>query len=308
MMCSGVFAGVFDLRLRLRAHRPRRQARSATNCERIGYRGASRCGAARSARISSCTSSRARSSRPRARTIGVVTGVQGMRWFDVTVTGTRAMPARRRCRCARMRWSRRPRMVARGGRDRRRARAGRRRHVGLVECQPNCAQRDPGRGVVLRRPAPSGRRRRRRRWTRADARRGADDRCEPAPRGRRSSAVWDFAAGARSMPPASPPCARRPTALGYSAREIVSGAGHDSLPTSPAWRRPSMIFVPCEDGLSHNEAESTESGAGGGGRERPAAGGCSTPTALAERARAADVALTTAAATAAMRAVRRPGA
>jgi N-carbamoyl-L-amino-acid hydrolase len=43
--------------------------------------------------------------------------------------------------------------------------------------------------------------------------------------------------------------------LGYSAREIVSGAGHDAVyvarhvPTA-------MIFTPCKDGLSHNEVES----------------------------------------------------
>ena len=42
--------------------------------------------------------------------------------------------------------------------------------------------------------------------------------------------------------------------LGLRAREIVSGAGHDAVyvarhvPTA-------MIFVPCRDGLSHNEAE-----------------------------------------------------
>jgi N-carbamoyl-L-amino-acid hydrolase len=42
---------------------------------------------------------------------------------------------------------------------------------------------------------------------------------------------------------------------GYSTREIVSGAGHDAVyvarhvPTA-------MIFTPCKDGLSHNEAES----------------------------------------------------
>ncbi|HLY87851.1 MAG TPA: hydantoinase/carbamoylase family amidase, partial [Acetobacteraceae bacterium] len=45
--------------------------------------------------------------------------------------------------------------------------------------------------------------------------------------------------------------------LGYTAREIVSGAGHDAVyvarhvPTA-------MIFTPCKDGLSHNEAESIE--------------------------------------------------
>ena len=47
--------------------------------------------------------------------------------------------------------------------------------------------------------------------------------------------------------------------FGYSTREIVSGAGHDAVyvarhvPTA-------MIFTPCKDGLSHNEAESIEPG------------------------------------------------
>jgi len=45
--------------------------------------------------------------------------------------------------------------------------------------------------------------------------------------------------------------------LDISARKMVSGAGHDSvyivrkMPTS-------MIFIPCEDGLSHNELEHAE--------------------------------------------------
>lgn len=43
--------------------------------------------------------------------------------------------------------------------------------------------------------------------------------------------------------------------LGYPAREIVSGAGHDAVYVAP--RVPTaMIFTPCTDGLSHNEAES----------------------------------------------------
>ena len=47
------------------------------------------------------------------------------------------------------------------------------------------------------------------------------------------------------------------TRLGYPSRDIVSGAGHDAVyvarhvPTA-------MIFTPCKDGLSHNEAESIE--------------------------------------------------
>ena len=43
--------------------------------------------------------------------------------------------------------------------------------------------------------------------------------------------------------------------LGYSHRKIISGAGHDALQICQ--RVPtSMIFVPCEGGLSHNEEES----------------------------------------------------
>lgn len=45
--------------------------------------------------------------------------------------------------------------------------------------------------------------------------------------------------------------------LGYAGRNMISGAGHDSvylnrvMPTG-------MIFIPCKGGLSHNEAESIE--------------------------------------------------
>jgi N-carbamoyl-L-amino-acid hydrolase len=43
--------------------------------------------------------------------------------------------------------------------------------------------------------------------------------------------------------------------LGYAARDMVSGAGHDAVHV--ATRLPAaMIFTQCKDGLSHNEAES----------------------------------------------------
>ena len=42
--------------------------------------------------------------------------------------------------------------------------------------------------------------------------------------------------------------------LGYSHRDIISGAGHDAVymaRVAPA----AMVFTPCVDGISHNEAE-----------------------------------------------------
>ena len=48
---------------------------------------------------------------------------------------------------------------------------------------------------------------------------------------------------------------RKATAnLGYSTMDVVSGAGHDAIYAArlaPA----GMIFVPCKDGISHNEIE-----------------------------------------------------
>src|SRR5690625_4914297 len=50
---------------------------------------------------------------------------------------------------------------------------------------------------------------------------------------------------------------RHAEALGYSHMDVVSGAGHDAVYMARV--APSaMIFVPCKDGISHNEVESAE--------------------------------------------------
>jgi len=53
--------------------------------------------------------------------------------------------------------------------------------------------------------------------------------------------------------------------LGYSHRDIVSGAGHDACNIAKAIPT-AMMFIPCENGISHNEAEniSPEDSAAGG--------------------------------------------
>ena len=46
--------------------------------------------------------------------------------------------------------------------------------------------------------------------------------------------------------------------LGYSSKKMFSGAGHDSVYVSRV-APTSMIFIPCDDGISHNEAENISS-------------------------------------------------
>src|SRR5262249_20129968 len=43
-------------------------------------------------------------------------------------------------------------------------------------------------------------------------------------------------------------------ASGFSTRDIVSGAGHDAAYMSRV-APTAMVFVPCRDGISHNETE-----------------------------------------------------
>jgi N-carbamoyl-L-amino-acid hydrolase len=68
--------------------------------------------------------------------------------------------------------------------------------------------------------------------------------------------IWDKAP-IKFDPDCIDAVAEATSALGYSHQRMVSGAGHDACqvclvaPTS-------MIFVPCVDGLSHNEQESAE--------------------------------------------------
>ena len=42
--------------------------------------------------------------------------------------------------------------------------------------------------------------------------------------------------------------------LGYSHRRITSGAGHDACNLNTVMPA-AMVFVPCKDGISHNEVE-----------------------------------------------------
>lgn len=44
------------------------------------------------------------------------------------------------------------------------------------------------------------------------------------------------------------------TELGYRHRDIVSGAGHDAVYVARVCPT-AMVFIPCENGISHNEAE-----------------------------------------------------
>jgi N-carbamoyl-L-amino-acid hydrolase len=183
--------------------------------------------------------------------IGVVGGVQGIRWYDVVINGqtchagTTPMALRRDALQAAAR-------LAVAVDDIGRSDPGNSLStIGLFQAYPGSRNTAPGEvrlTVDLRHPLIAGL-----------------DRMESALRD--SIAALETARGVTiAFTPvwSSPPVVFDPGVLGaisaatqrlgYSHRTILSGAGHDSVYTARV-APTGMIFVPCEAGISHNIAE-----------------------------------------------------
>src|SRR6266481_4600414 len=188
----------------------------------------------------------------KAKTIGVVTGVQHMSRHEIIVEGQEAhagpTPMDMRRDPIRVLADLLPALyaaTAQRGRDARLT-------IGFIETLPGSPNTVPGRlrfTVDIRHPDAAvygGLREEVNRLARAALGRHAlagDIRC-----------VWE--APGVSFDPTCVAAVRSATAaLGFNSLEMVSGAGHDSCNVS-AVVPTAMVFVPCAGGLSHNEAES----------------------------------------------------
>jgi N-carbamoyl-L-amino-acid hydrolase len=185
-------------------------------------------------------------------TIGVVQGVLGIRWFDCTVTGMEAHagPTPMALRKDAMQVAARimQEVVACAMRHQPHGRGT----VGMVQVHPNSRNVIPGRvkfSIDLRNS------------TDAQVDTMADEVKAFAARAAVESGL-DVKIELVSSYPAQAfhddckgAVARAAQKLGYSNMPAVSGAGHDAV--YMARLAPSgMIFIPCKDGISHNEIES----------------------------------------------------
>jgi N-carbamoyl-L-amino-acid hydrolase len=253
MLCSGVFAGVFTEEYA--NTRLDRDGRSfGAELDRIGYRGESPCGAHALGAHFELHIEQGPILEAEGKTIGIVTGVQGIRWYEVTVTGrdshAGSTPMNRRCdalvAAARMIGAVRDVAIAHAPDA-----VG---TVGLLESRPNSRNVVPGEvffTIDLRHPDDA-------------VVHAMETALETALRAIAAEAgaaidfarIWDSPA-VHFDPGCIEAVRHAAEAAGFPAREIVSGAGHDSAyiarvaPTT-------MVFVPCAGGLSHNELESAE--------------------------------------------------
>ncbi len=180
-------------------------------------------------------------------TIGIVTGVQGVRWYDVTITGQEAhagtTPMERRSdamvSAARL-------ITEVDNIARRRGPAGR-STVGVVEVEPGSRNTIVGTvrmTVDLRHPDADV-------LAEMDAEfREFVTSLQPQPE---VEQIW-YSAPIEFDPEIVSALRTAATDQGKDPVDITSGAGHDACYISKV-APTGMIFIPCADGLSHNEAE-----------------------------------------------------
>jgi N-carbamoyl-L-amino-acid hydrolase len=250
MLGSGVVAGVYELES-IYATRDREGRTFVDELERIGYRGAAPARARPFHAVFEAHIEQGPILDGSATAIGVVTGIQGARWLDVTLEGAACHAGPTPMELRRDPW-RAACPIIEGAFDLARSLAPwGRATIGDIKALPGSRNTVPERIVLsvdLRHPEQEtlddlvGR-------FRALVARSA----QAHDIGFKVEQVW-------SMPPTSFDArlvqlvADVATQLGYSTRRIVSGAGHDSLHTAQ-FAPTAMIFVPCIGGLSHNEAE-----------------------------------------------------
>jgi N-carbamoyl-L-amino-acid hydrolase len=252
MVSSGVFAGAFTHEW-ANANKDREGITFGAALDQIGYRGDQRCGDHPLSAFFELHIEQGPILQAENKEIGIVTGVQGMRWYEVTVTGQDAHTGATPMRLRKNALLGAARIV-----DRINAIADAHKPdalgaVGLMEVRPNSRNVVPGEVffcVDLRHPDNVV-------LAQLETEYNACLRevCDPLGLTVSSTCIWD-------QPPVrfNADCVssvRRAASLsGFSAREIGSGAGHDAAYVSRV-APTAMIFVPCRDGVSHNEAEFT---------------------------------------------------
>ena len=189
----------------------------------------------------------------RQHSIGIVTGIQGKRTFRVEITGEESHAGTTPRGGGAMRWSSAVAIVDALQKAMWDEADTVRFTIGMFNVTPNAPVGRAGQGGVLHRPAPQRAHGDRSSWAMLVAgtcASGRAVRCEVKVTELLYDVPLQFPAAIRARLGET---ARRRS--GCRASELPSPAGHDSrylhyvCPTG-------MIFIPCKDGISHNEAES----------------------------------------------------
>jgi N-carbamoyl-L-amino-acid hydrolase len=252
MLGSGVHAGAFD-----RAYADAREDRQGVTfkdaIEAIGYRGEARAGSVTFGAMFELHIEQGPILEAEEKVIGVVQGVQGMRWYEIELTGREAHTGSTPMHLRRNALIGAARLVERVDRIALEHVPSAVGTVGLVEVKPNSRNVIPGHvffSVDFRHPEDAVLDQMERKLMEAVPAVAGEIGLEHTAR-----KVWD--SPAVKFDPDCIAAVRKGTEkAGFPSRDMVSGAGHDAAYVARV-APTTMIFVPCAGGLSHNEAEST---------------------------------------------------
>ncbi len=250
MVASGIFAGVYELEYGLsRADRDGKTM--GEELARIGYAGEEDVGGRDIHAFFEVHIEQGPILEAEDKPIGIVTGGQGQRWYELNITGVEShagpTPMDRR-KDALLGASRVVELVNRVGLDNAPVACA---TVGMIESYPNSRNVIPGKVFMT-----------------IDIRHPDDDTLsgmDQALRGGVDKIMTDMGLECEmeqifyyAPVPFEESCieAVREAAkdCGYPSREIVAGAGHDACYMAEV-APTAMIFTPCVDGISHNEVE-----------------------------------------------------
>ncbi len=252
MLASGVFAGVFTADFAW--SRTDRDGKTfGEELQRIGYKGREKAGSRTFSALFELHIEQGPVLEDERRMIGVVQGVQGMRWYEVTVRGQEAHTGATPMRLRRNALVGAARMIERNDAIAHEHAPDAVGAVGLIDNKPNSRNVVPGEvffTVDFRHPED----------TVLDVmegklRQSLRDILEPLKLTYQEARIWN--SPAVRFAPELIDCVRiGAQKAGFTSRDIISGAGHDAAYVARV-APTTMIFVPCAGGISHNEAEST---------------------------------------------------
>src|SRR5262245_4788985 len=250
MLASGVFAGAFAPDW-ANARPDPDGITFGQALDAIGYRGAQRCGDHPLSAYFELHIEQGPILEAEGEEIGVVTGIQGVRWFEITLTGqdshsgTTPMPRRRNALIGAARMVERVDAIALAHAPHAMG------TVGMVEVKPNSRNVIPGEvflTVDFRHPEEQVLA-----AMEDELRSALAETCRPL---RLEFSVTKVLNQAPVRFDEACIASVRGAAqdAGFSHREMIAGASHDAAYTARV-APTSMIFVPSRDGISHNEAE-----------------------------------------------------
>jgi N-carbamoyl-L-amino-acid hydrolase len=250
MVASGVFAGVFDEAYGLSRADPDGKT-MGEELKRIGYAGDLPCGGRPYGAFFEAHIEQGPILEAEKKTIGIVTGAQGQRWYEIWLTGQEAHAGPTPMTVRHDALLGAARLVQEANRIGLAEAPWGRATVGMMQVSPNSRNTIPGKvffTVDFRHPDDAA-------LTRMDAalRTSAEQVAKEIGLELRLEQIW-YSPPVAFAKPCVDAVRQAATMLGMPAMDIVSGAGHDAVYISRV-APTAMIFVPCENGISHNEVE-----------------------------------------------------